>query len=368
MKILHTSDWHLGMELSRISLLEQQRLWGEWLCETVAKEKIRVVMVCGDVFDRAVSTPDAIRLYTNILTNLHKQGAAVVMIAGNHDGAARLSTYAPLLEHSQVYIAGQLENPVKIVEIDQVRFFLLPYYAVDRVKVFYPEAMGLIDGTQQILESCRPYCTPDKQNILLAHCFAVGGQPTESDRSAVVGGSAEIPLQLFEGFDYVALGHIHRPQRLGHNIYYCGTPMKYSFSEANQVKTAPVYDTQTKQVSFLEIPEFLPLRILEGSLEELLQQGNNPVYQQCFMRLIRKDGLADLVCQNKLRDAFANVLQIEGKAISHSQESSYQVESESISALDLLRLFYYEQTKQLPEPQLEEWFLQTLLQQEEQPQ
>lgn len=368
MKILHTSDWHLGMELSRISLLEQQRLWGEWLWETVAREKIRVVMVCGDVFDRAVSTPDAIRLYTDILTNLHKQGAAVVMIAGNHDGAARLSTYAPLLEHSQVYIAGQLESPVKIVEIDQARFFLIPYYAADRVKALWTEATGLVDGTQQVMESCKQYCTPDKHNIVLAHCFAVGGQPTESDRSAVVGGSAEIPLEVFDGFDYVALGHIHRPQRLGDTIYYCGTPMKYSFSEANQIKTAPIYDTETGQVTFLEIPEFVPLRVLEGSLEQLLEQSKNPAYQQCFMRLIRNDGLADLISQNQLREAFANVLQIESRVICEQQMSIPDVSTDNLSAIELLRMFYQEQIGQQPESTLEEWFLQTLLQQEEQPQ
>lgn len=363
MKILHTSDWHLGLDLCQISLLEYQKAWSDWLCDTIQQHKIDAVLICGDVFDRAVSSPEAIRLYSASLEKIHQAGAAVLMIAGNHDGAARLAACAPLLENSKIYIAGQLEHPVKIVEFPQARFFLLPYFAADRVKVLFPDATGMVDGTEMVLEQCKAACLPDKKNILLAHCFVAGGQAGESDRAAVVGGSAELPIKLFEDFDYVALGHIHRPQKLGENIRYCGTPMKYSFSEHSQTKTAPLYDTESGQVELIEIPEFVSLKVLTGDLEQLLQQSQQQDYENIFVKLVRTDGPADLHTQTQLRQAFPKVLQIEGRSAVMEQQEMGAIES--LPPLELLRMFYKERTGQEPKPELEEWFLEMLEQKEE---
>lgn len=357
MKILHTSDWHLGLSLCQREFLDIQQEWVNWLCQTVRARHIDAVLICGDVFDRAVSSPQAIRLYSAAMSALHAAGAAVLVIAGNHDGAARLSACAQLLEGSGVYIAGQLEAEPRLVRLGGVQFFLVPYFGAERARAIWPDCTGTADGMRRAVQQCRALRDKAAPAVLLAHCFAAGGVTSESDRAAVVGGSAAVGLDVFEGFDYVALGHLHGPQALSGQVRYCGTPAKYSFAEAAHTKSLPLYDSDTGEVALLECPEFARLRTVEGTLEQLLALAEADELQGCMVKAVRTDGPADLPAQSALRAAFPQLLQVEGRmqAAQHGRLSGEEVQA--LPADELLRLFYSQQTGEDPADELVQWFL-----------
>ena len=238
MKILHTSDWHLGLELFGVDpTADQQHMIGE-IVRIAREQQVGAVIVAGDVFDRAVVAPDAIALYNDAMRALCLElGLPVVLIAGNHDGAARLSTLSDLLRGAGLYIAGRVTTEEMQADLGDTVIHLLPYVYTDDVRQAYParreEIACAADAMRVVLEERRPP-KDGKRHILAAHCFAAGGQAGQSDRAAAVGGSLAVPAEWFSAYDYVALGHLHRPQTLGGGkLRYSGTPMCTSFAETD---------------------------------------------------------------------------------------------------------------------------------------
>lgn len=345
MRILHTSDWHLGIQLHGVSLLEEQRNAALFLAETVEKEKIEAVVIAGDIFDHAVPPPDAVRLYSHMMRTLCiDRGVPVLLCAGNHDGAARLSVCAPLLRDAGLFVAGSLSDGVEPVVLGDTAFFLLPYFNAEEARYLYPdrEIRGAADAMAVVCEDLRTRLAAGKRNVLVSHCFAAGGETGESDRAAVLGSAGRIPLTAFAGFDYVALGHLHRAQQLacGDTILrYSGTPYPYSFGEAGQEKSFTLLDTQTMDLSTIPVPPSRPLRILRGEQAALLENAPWDKAREDYLKIELTDSPPHLWLMAAFREYYPNLLEFQGLRQSGEGQGITVQELEELRPLDLVTKF-----------------------------
>lgn len=321
MKILHTSDLHFGISLSGTPLLKYQWEFCDSLCNIVSDNSIDAVIVSGDVFDTNVASAEAIKCWSNLATKLClEMKVPVIVCAGNHDGAARLASCSDLLRSAGLHISGTLEDGFVPIKIGNCEIYSLPYYnPTDAAAVLGCKAdAGIVmaEITKKILENA------DKSKTLVfsAHCFAAGGKAGESDVSArtaeSVGGADLVPISAFAGFDYVALGHLHRPQTLsasGTIIRYSGTPMPYSFGEAAQNKTVSVFDTDSKTLAEIEVPQPYRLRTIEGTYEEILANAETDPDKEDFVKIKVTDKYAGNNMFARLRENYPNLLIFSGK-------------------------------------------------------
>ena len=249
MKILHTSDWHLGKSIYDFSLLEDQSRFISWLLELLPREQVDAVIIAGDIYDRPVPPGAAVALYDRFLSEAAgRLGIPVLAIAGNHDSPGRLQFGSSLYRKSGYYIVGSIgagQEPVVLHDaIGPVRFTLVPYLHLTDVRALLPqETVCTFDDAYRILmEQLRT--EPGVRNIAVAHGFfsAQGSTLLTSDSEMSIGGMDYADISCFDGYDYVALGHLHAPQQAGNVIQYSGSPLKYSLSEELQHKTVTLVE------------------------------------------------------------------------------------------------------------------------------
>lgn len=252
MKLLHTSDWHLGMmQRGSISYIEDQRYFIDRICEIATKEKVDGIIIAGDILDKGIASQDALKLYDEKMTYICATlNIPVYIIAGNHDGAERLSQCNELLRKSGLYISGSLSSEPYVVNCGDVDIYLLPWISTDKVKSIYvsdaDKVASMEDAYKVVLDKYRDKFVEGHKNVLVSHAFITNAETSVSDRAAEVGKAAMVGSYVFEGFDYVALGHLHGPQKIDDHIRYSGSPMAYSFGkEEKQEKGVVIYDTDT---------------------------------------------------------------------------------------------------------------------------
>lgn len=358
MRFLHTSDWHLGIQLHGVSLLEEQRNAAAFLAQTVEKEAIEAVVIAGDVFDHAVPSPDAVRLYSGMMGELClKRKVPVLICAGNHDGAARLSVCAPLLRDAGLYVAGSLSDGVEPVVIGDAAFHLLPYFNAEEARWLYPdrEIRGMADAMETVCGELREKRIPGKRNILVTHCFAAGGEPGESDRSAVLGTAGRVPLTAFRGFDYAALGHLHRAQRLeceGTAVRYSGTPLAYSFGECGHEKSFSIVDTEDMAISTVPVPPSRPMRVLRGEYAKLLEAAPWDPNREAYTKIEVTGRAPGLWAMAELRQYYPNLLVFQGTGPSGEGQGMTVRQMEALDPIDLANRFCEEVGGYSPEEDL----------------
>jgi exonuclease SbcD len=245
---MHTSDWHLGKILHAQSLLDDQMHMLAKLKSTLVEKGCDALIIAGDIYDRSVPPKEAIECLNQTLSEVViNMGIPVVMISGNHDAAERLGFGAQFMKHAGLHILSDLQHittPVILSKNDMdVAFYGIPYCDPHTVRSAFIEeeaaqAIKTFDDAHTFLvEKIKAVMSPDQHNILLSHCFVQGGDPSDSERILQVGGADQVSPTPCEAFDYVALGHLHKPQYKGApHIRYSGSPLKYSFSEVNQPK------------------------------------------------------------------------------------------------------------------------------------
>ena len=320
-RLLHTSDWHLGRQLHGVSLLEDQRHVLDQIVEAVSTHDVDAVIIAGDVYDRAVPPGEAVTLLGHTLAVLCRDlGKQVVLISGNHDSAERLGFAADLMGSSGLHIVSEISStpqPVTLRSGDTlVDVFGLPYagpLAVrDALKV---EVSDHEQAMRVLLEGVERQRKSDRATIIAGHCFVDGGEESDSERPLSIGGADRIPASLFAHFDYVALGHLHRPQRVREpHIRYSGSILKYSFSEVAHTKSVTLVDIDgpgSAQAQMLPLTPRREVRVIEGALETLLQDGRaDPCADDYVLaRLTDRQALLDVM--GKLRDVYPNVLQMQ---------------------------------------------------------
>lgn len=309
MKILHTSDWHLGIAVNGFSMLDDQKHFIDRICDIITEKSIDAVIVAGDIYDTGVSNSDAIKLFDYAMDRICAElGKKVFAVAGNHDSAARLSTHSSLLESAGLYIKGRINTDLTPIETDGADFYLLPFFNTDEAKAvfFDDEISNLTDAYRVITEKIRDNMNRNKTNIAITHSFITGAQTGDTERFAALGNAANVACEVFDIFDYCGAGHIHKFQTLGKCVY-SGTPMKMSFSEAEQDKGVVVYDTESETSEFVTIEPLHEMRIIKGSLTEIF---DNAVFCDDYIKIELTEGFAGLEMQQRLREYYPNLMMI----------------------------------------------------------
>ncbi|MCI3929112.1 exonuclease SbcCD subunit D [Streptomyces sp. AN091965] len=282
MRLLHTSDWHLGRALHRVSMLDAQAAFVGHLVATVRERAVDAVVVSGDVYDRAVPPLAAVELFDDALHHLADLGVPTVMISGNHDSARRLGVGAGLIDRAGIHLrtdpAGVGEPVVLADAHGDVAFYGLPYLEPALVKdEFGVERAGHEAVLGAAMDRVRAdlAARPDgTRSVVLAHAFVTGGEISDSERDITVGGVASVPSAVFEGVDYVALGHLHGSQIIDERVRYSGSPLAYSFSEADHRKSMWLVELDAAggltAAERVDCPVPRPLARVRGDLQDLL--------------------------------------------------------------------------------------------------
>jgi exonuclease SbcD len=322
MRLLHTSDWHIGRSLHGADLLREQEEVLSGLADVVGAEAVDVVVVAGDVYDRAVPSADATGVLDRVIGRLLRAGAAVVLTPGNHDSARRLGTFSGLLSaaglHVRATTAG-LDEPVLLRdEHGEVAVYGLPYLEpeIARHELGVPGARSHEAVLAEAMERVRRdlFLRPGARSVVLAHAFVGGGVPSDSERDICVGGVDLVPAPVFDGVDYVALGHLHRPQTLTERLRYSGSPLAYSFGEAGQEKQVWLVDldaTGLAGVRALALPTPRPLTVLTGTLDELLADPAHTSVEEHFVSARLTDEVRPSDPMRQLQTRFPHCVHLE---------------------------------------------------------
>jgi len=355
MRILHTSDWHLGRQFHNQSLLQDQRYALQQICEIVVEQRVDVVIVAGDIYDRSVPPAAAVELLNETIDRIcHDLQVPMIVIAGNHDSPERLGFGARQLATAGLYVVGTLwKSPQKIVLQDQqgekVAFYPLPYADPATVRhLFSVDVATHEEGLRHLIDLILAERDPAIPAVAIAHCYLSGGESSESERPLAVGGIEYVSPQLFNEFSYTALGHLHGPQFRGsETIRYSGSPLKYSFSEEGQNKSVTLIDLSLQNdISIEKIPvnPIRNMRTLNGSLEGLLRAGSSDPQREDYLRIQLTDTHAILDVMNKLREVYPNVLHLERPGLQEIRSLQADRKRLQHGELSMFRDFYQQIT------------------------
>ena len=316
MKLIHLSDLHIGKRVNEISMIEDQAYILLRILEIIDGEKADAVLIAGDVYDKSVPSAEAVTLFDDFLCRLAKRKIPVLIISGNHDSPERLAFGGRLMAGEGIHISPVYDGDVRSVTLRDshgaVNFWLLPFLKPAHVKRFYPE-----ERIESYTDACRVavekmVIDPSARNVLLAHQFVTGSATCESEEISV-GGSDNVDAAVFEDFDYVALGHIHGPQNmLSNKIRYCGTPLKYSFSEWGHHKSVTVVNLGAKGELELSLRPLVPrhdLRQIRGTFAEI-SRGDSFGPAGDYLHIILTDEEDVPEAMGKLRLLYPNVMKL----------------------------------------------------------
>ena len=319
MIFLHTSDWHLGATGGERDLWDDQKYFIDAICDIVREKNVDAVLLAGDVYDRSVPAASAIGLYDYAMNRLCGElGVKVLTIAGNHDSAERLASCAGLLDKAGLYLQGAAQREPRVVEFADSQVFFLPWITEEKIKSLYPEERdGITDLTEAYrvaVNHMREKFIPGKHHLLLSHAFITNAETSTSDRAAEIGFATQVPASAFEGFDYVALGHIHKPQQVNPFIRYSGSPMAYSFGkEERQEKSVTLIDTASMTQQVVLLPLLHRWTTLTDCYEALLAGEYPEEIREGYVRLNVTDTAVGLDMLSRLRQVYPNALVVAGK-------------------------------------------------------
>ncbi|MFC5558843.1 exonuclease SbcCD subunit D [Ureibacillus thermophilus] len=356
MKIFHTADWHLGKLVQGVYMTDDQRYVLNQFIQAIDEEKPDVVIIAGDLYDRALPPVEAVDLLNEVLEEIVlKRKVPVLSIAGNHDSPTRLEFGSRLMKESGLYIVGEVDYQLEPIilqdEFGEVHFHLIPFAEPSTVRnVFQCESIHTYDDAMKaIIEKIEEKMDRTKRHVLVGHAFVTpSGEQREntsdSERPLAIGGSECVNAHYFQSFHYTALGHLHKAHYvLNETIRYAGSPLKYSASEANHQKGfLIVYLDEKGQVS-VEKRNFTPrrdLRIIEGSIQEILKHDYCEDY--VFVRLTDLTPVVGVMEQ--IRTVYPNAMHVERKTIhkTESGEERINIRREQLDELTLFKAFHQE--------------------------
>ena len=318
MKLIHLSDLHIGKRVNEVSMIEEQEYILKQILEAVDAEQPDSVLIAGDVYDKSVPSAEAVTLFDDFLCSLAQRKRQVFIISGNHDSAERLAFGGRLMEDKGIHLSPVYDGnitPITLTdEYGDVCFWLLPFLKPAHVKRFYPD-----EGIESYTDACRAAVKkmgidPAQRNVILAHQFVTGSATCDSEEISV-GGTDNVDRSVFADFDYVAWGHIHGPQNIGsERIRYCGTPLKYSFSEAGHQKSITVVELGQKGHVALRTISLTPLhdmREIRGSYDEVTAKTfyeNTAVEDYLHITLTDEEDVPEAMA--RLRVIYPNLMKL----------------------------------------------------------
>ncbi|MBQ9756623.1 MAG: exonuclease SbcCD subunit D [Clostridia bacterium] len=350
MKFLHISDLHLGKRLNEYSLIEDQRFILNQILKITAEEKPDGLLIAGDVYDKSVPSAEAVSLFDEFLVNLSKTGVKTFIISGNHDSPERLSFGSRLMDKSGIYISmvyvGKVEPITLYDEFGALNVYMLPFVKPVHVKRYFGEEIDSYTKALSVaIENMK--VNENERNLLITHQFVTGSSRTDSEDLSV-GGTDNVDVCVFDPFDYVALGHIHRPQKcVKDTVRYSGTPLKYSLSEAQDQKSISIVEMGKKGEISVRLAPLTPLRDLtqiKGKYQDLMQksfyEGTTLKEDYVYITLTDDEEIPDVMA--KLRTVYRNVtaLRYDNKRTQAKGGVEFISQVENKTPLELFGDFY----------------------------
>lgn len=364
MKFVHLSDLHLGKRVNGYSMIEDQKYILLKILNVIDEQKAEAVVIAGDVYDKPIPPTEAVQLFDDFLFRLVERNLQILVISGNHDSPERIAFGSRFMDKSGVHMSQVYNGKNDLVELKdkygKVNFYMLPFVKPSNVRRFFEdEEINTYTDAFRVAVS-HMNVNKKARNVIITHQFVTGAQRSESETIAV-GGTDNVDLYVFDDFDYVALGHIHGPQNVGKNtVRYCGTPLKYSFSEISHKKSVTVVEMKEKgnvKVSTVELTPKLDMREIKGTYEELTFKKNyENTNTEDYLHIILTDeeDVADAVA--KLRCVYPNLMKLDydNTRTRNSFALTQAEETEKKSDTELLSEFFEKQNgKPLSDEQLE---------------
>ncbi|MBQ2699685.1 MAG: exonuclease SbcCD subunit D [Clostridia bacterium] len=357
MKFIHTGDLHLGKQMNDLSLLDDQAAVLDQIIEITRREEADAVIIAGDVYQRSSPQAEAMALFDHFVSRLSRMGKEVFIISGNHDSALRIAYLSSLISSQGIHVTQAFDGHLQQVSLrdqdGEVVVWMLPFLRPAQVKQHLPQEKIVTyeDAVAAVLRQTP--IDPTKRNLLICHQFITGCETCDSEERAV-GGLDQVSASLFNGFDYVALGHIHKPQRiLRDTLRYAGSPLKYSFSEADHRKSVAVVEVMEKgRVSVQTVPlhPLHDVRLVEGLLEDLLQMP----YSEDYVWVTVRDELVPPDAKVSLSVVFPNMLKysVVNSKTKYDLDVSASQRLENKTIDQLFEDFYrFQNNDQAPSPQ-----------------
>ena len=319
MKIMHLSDLHIGKKVNEYSMLQDQVYILKEILRIIDNEKVETVIIAGDVYDRSLPPNEALELFDEFLYQLSGRNVNVFVISGNHDSPERISYGGRMMTENKIFLSPVYDGNVKPITLNddygEVNFYLLPFVRPADIRRYFPDENieNYTDAVKVAIDNMN--VDFNERNILVTHQFVTGAELSESE-DIIVGGTDNVSGEVFDGFDYVALGHIHREQTVGKdNIRYCGTPLKYSFSEAKHIKSVTILDFNDKgNIEYSKIPltPFRDMREIRGTYYELtLKSSYESTNTEDYLHITLTDeeDIPDAI--GKLRSIYPNIMKLD---------------------------------------------------------
>lgn len=319
MKIMHLSDLHIGKKVNEYSMLQDQIYILKEILRIIDNEKVETVIIAGDVYDRSLPPNEALELFDEFLYQLSSRNVNVFVISGNHDSPERISYGGRMMTENKIFLSPVYDGNVKPITLNddygEVNFYLLPFVRPADIRRYFPDENieNYTDAVKVAIDNMNVDFS--ERNILVTHQFVTGAELSESE-DIIVGGTDNVSGEVFDGFDYVALGHIHREQTVGKdNIRYCGTPLKYSFSEAKNIKSVTILDFNDKgNIEYFKIPltPFRDMREIRGTYYELTLKSNyesTNTEDYLHITLTDEEDIPDAI--GKLRSIYPNIMKLD---------------------------------------------------------
>ena len=319
MKFLHLSDLHIGKRVNEFSMLEDQEYILTKIINVIDDEKPDAVVIAGDVYDKSVPSAEAVQLFDDFLCRLAQRKLQVFVISGNHDSAERMAFGGRLMDISGVHMSPVYNGKVEAISLDdefgRINFFMLPFVKPANVRRFFEDSVveSYTDAIRVAVENMN--VNADERNVIVTHQFVTGAEKCESEEISV-GGSDNVDVSAFDAFDYVALGHIHGPQNIGSKrVRYCGTPLKYSFSEAKHKKSVTVVEmgeNRSLEIRTIALEPKRDMREIKGTYAEITLKDNyinTNTDDYMHITLTDEEDIPDAI--GKLRVIYPNLMKLD---------------------------------------------------------
>jgi len=355
-KFIHLSDLHLGKRINDFSMLEDQEFILTRIINIIDEEEPDGVILAGDIYDKSVPSAESVQLFDEFLVRLSKRNLKVFVISGNHDSPERIAFGSRLMSNSGVYLSPVYDGVVLPVDMTDdygtVSVFMLPFIKPSHVKRFYPDddISTYSDAIQAAIKHMN--VDPENRNVLITHQFVTGASRCDSE-DITVGGSDNVDSKVFAPFNYVALGHIHSPQNVGsETIRYCGTPLKYSFSEADQRKSVTIVELKEKGAISIHTVSLTPIRDMAEIKGNYMEVTSRDFYKDMdtksylHITLTDEEDIPDAI--GKLRSVYPNIMKLsyDNKRTSSNLQINNTGDVERKTPIELFSEFYEKQNNQ----------------------
>lgn len=354
MKFMHLSDLHLGKRVNEFSMLEDQEYILKRILQIVDEEAVDSVLIAGDIYDKPVPSADAVQLCDDFLYELSKRGLQVFVISGNHDSPERIAFGSRLMNSSGIHLSPVYQGTVERICVEDaygvVNVYMLPFVKPALVRRFYPEVETYTQAVEAVVRDMR--VQREQRNVIVAHQFVTGAWRSDSEEISI-GGLDNVDASVFEPFDYVALGHIHGSQKIGRDmVRYCGTPLKYSFSEANHTKSVTIVTMKEKGEIAVDTVPLTPkhdLREIRGSYMEITAKSfyeGTETDDYMHITLTDEEDIPDAI--GRLRVIYPNLMKLDydNKRTRNGARCLDIDETEIKTPMELFAEFYEKQNNQ----------------------